>query len=73
MMPLCTTAISPPEKCGWALLVLGAPCVAQRVCEMPVLPATPSASTCAFSSATRCVLRERTSSPLWCTATPQES
>ena len=38
MMPLCTTAISPPETCGCALTGVGAPCVAQRVCEMPGVP-----------------------------------
>ena len=36
MMPLWTTAISPSDMCGCALAGVGAPCVAQRVCEMPV-------------------------------------
>ena len=35
MMPLCTTANSSPEKCGWALRSLGAPWVAQRVLAIP--------------------------------------
>ncbi len=37
MIPLCTSAIRPePPLCGWALMSLGAPWVAQRVCPMPV-------------------------------------
>jgi len=40
MMPLCTNAIVPPQSvCGWAFTVLGAPCVAQRVCASAVCPA----------------------------------
>ena len=37
-MPLWTTATSSPDVCGCALTGVGAPCVAQRVCEMPVVP-----------------------------------
>ena len=37
MMPLCTTATS-PATCGCAFASLGRPCVAQRVCPMPVVP-----------------------------------
>ena len=41
MMPLCTTANLPPSLvCGCELTSLGAPCVAQRVCPMPSVPAT---------------------------------
>ena len=41
MMPLCTTAIAPVQStCGWAFSSLGLPCVAQRVCPMPTVPAT---------------------------------
>ena len=37
MIPLCTRATRPAApRCGWALRSLGAPCVAQRVCPMPV-------------------------------------
>jgi len=39
-MPLCTTASEPSsEMCGCALASLGGPCVAQRVCAMPIVPA----------------------------------
>ena len=38
MMPLCTTAMR-PATWGWALVSLGRPWVAQRVCPMPSLPA----------------------------------
>jgi hypothetical protein len=38
MMPLCTTATLSREAIGCALRSLGAPCVAQRVCAMPVMP-----------------------------------
>ena len=38
MMPLCTTASSWLEKCGWALRSHGAPWVAQRVWAMPSRP-----------------------------------
>ena len=43
-MPLCTMPISSPpraEKCGCAFASVGAPCVAQRVCESPVLAVIP--------------------------------
>ncbi len=39
MMPLCTTA-TPPWRWGWAFSSDGRPWVAQRVCPMPVLPAS---------------------------------
>ena len=61
MMPLCTTAISPPETCGCALTGVGAPCVAQRVCAMPVVPVMPPACDRASRSATRAVLTTRCS------------
>ena len=79
MMPLCTTAISPPDVCGCAFTDVGAPCVAQRVCEMPVVAAMPPAATCASRSATRAVLTVRCSrggaapSPPATTARPLES
>ena len=79
MIPLCTSAMraplfappGPAEKCGCALSVVGAPCVAQRVCAMPVKPGR--LAVCASSSATRETLRARLSMPSACTATPQES
>ena len=38
MMPLWITATVPVQsQCGWALRVVGAPCVAQRVCAIPVV------------------------------------
>ena len=38
-MPFCTTTTSPAlEQWGWALRSLGSPCVAQRVCPMPLPP-----------------------------------
>jgi len=40
MMPLWTTAIRPDVLvCGCAFWSFGAPCVAHRVCPIPVLPA----------------------------------
>ena len=39
MIPLCTTAMRPlASVCGCALRSFGAPCVAHRVCPMPVVP-----------------------------------
>ncbi len=39
MMPLWTMAMRPVQsRCGWAFLSVGAPCVAQRVWAMPVVP-----------------------------------
>ena len=75
MMPLCTTA-SWPEMCGWAFFSLGAPCVAQRVCAIPVTPPSFCAATCAASSATRPAALTRFSAgfaPSPRTATPAES
>ena len=37
MMPLWTTA-SLGDACGWALVSVGLPCVAQRVWPMPIAP-----------------------------------
>ncbi len=88
MMPLCTSATragpsaasspgtwlpGPWLKCGCALCSAGAPCVAQRVCAMPVWAPKPSACTWACSSATRAVLRLRFKPELPCSASPQES
>src|SRR5437660_1396233 len=43
MMPLWTTTRSPEQSaCGCAFASDGRPCVAQRVCAIPTLPATGS-------------------------------
>ena len=45
MIPLCTTAIVPSLlTCGWAFTWFGGPCVAQRVCAIPVVPSTGEAT-----------------------------
>ncbi len=49
------------DRCGCALTGDGAPCVAQRVCEMPVPPESCRSSACAARSATRAVLTSRSS------------
>ena len=43
MMPLCTT-LTRSVLCGWALRSVGAPCVAQRVWPMPMVPASGACS-----------------------------
>jgi hypothetical protein len=77
MMPLCTTATSELDTCGCALTGVGAPCVAHRVCEMPVVPASCADCACSARCATRAVLTSRCSRgacavPLM-TASPVES
>ena len=52
MMPLCTSAIRSPLVCGWALISLGAPWVAQRVWAIPVRPAIGPVSSADSSAAT---------------------
>ena len=47
MMPLWTMATS-SEKCGWALVSLGTPWVAQRVWPMPIVPSSGSSLQPAF-------------------------
>ena len=72
-MPLCTTAIL-PERCGCALISDGSPCVAQRVCAIPVPPnkgLASSASSNAFTLPTRRKICICLSAPN--TATPAES
>jgi len=72
MMPLCTTAMrSAASRWGCALMSLGSPCVAQRVCPMPVVPLK-RAGTVAARSATRPLVL-RTLMPLFATAIPAES
>ena len=46
MMPLWTTA-SRREACGWALVSVGLPCVAQRVWPMPIEPESGAAASLA--------------------------
>ena len=42
MIPLWTTATPPDSSvCGWALASVAGPCVAQRVCPMPVRAGEP--------------------------------
>ena len=42
-IPLWTTTIWPVQSvCGWALISVGRPCVAQRVWPIPVAPAAGS-------------------------------
>jgi len=43
---LWTTA-SPREACGWALVSVGLPCVAQRVWPMPIEPKSGAAASLA--------------------------
>lgn len=53
MMPLCTTATRPAlSRCGWALASVGPPCVAQRVCPIPVDPVGSGRPTNSFSRLT---------------------
>jgi hypothetical protein len=73
MMPLCTSAISPRENIGCAFWVSGAPCVAQRVCAIPVSAAICCCATWPARSATRATLRRRSSPPSTSVATPHES
>ena len=52
MMPLWTTAMRPVwSVCGWALGVVGAPWVAQRVCPMPSVPVGIWSSSCLLQHA----------------------
>ena len=73
MMPLWITAILPLwSVCGCALGVVGAPCVAQRVCPIPSVPD----GVCLSSSASRLASFPAAftiSRVLLTTATPAES
>ena len=60
MMPLWTTEM-PPDMCGCELRSEGTPCVAQRVCAMPMAPESFSLPASFSSSATRPVQRTRRS------------
>ena len=71
MMPLCTTASSSLEKCGWALPSVGAPWVAQRVWAMPRRPSSGVPARPSSRLATLPTRRQRCSLPsLSKTATP---
>ena len=53
MIPLWTTKILPWQSvCGWALMYVGLPCVAQRVWPMPSLPEGMLASSFSMSVST---------------------
>src|SRR5579875_3270485 len=57
-MPLWMTTISPRQsRWGWALISLGLPCVAQRVCPMPIVPCGGSRSRARSSSMSLPTLR----------------
>ncbi len=72
MMPLWITETL-PALCGWALASLGRPCVAQRVCPIPSVPAGASRATIASSPAS--LPRQRRTCVPWplTMATPAES
>jgi hypothetical protein len=62
MMPLWATATR-SVACGWALLSVGLPCVAQRVWPMPILPASGSRARRASSAASLPSARRRPKAP----------
>ena len=78
MMPLCTTEIRPWQSaCGWALMMVGLPCVAQRVWPMPTVPVGMFSFSLAIRRSTLASLLVtlvwRVPSPVSMTATPAES
>ena len=75
MMPLCTMAMRPVQsRCGWAFLSVGAPCVAQRVWAMPVVPTRLAVAQRSSRTATRPAHLTPWSSPsVESTSTPAES
>ena len=75
MIPLWMTATRPPlETCGWALMSVGPPWVAHRVCPIPVVEGSigSAASSDRRFSSLPAFLRT-SSAPLATTATPAES
>jgi hypothetical protein len=73
-MPLWITATrSLLSTSGCALRSEGWPCVAQRVCPMPVLPKGGRSASTPSSAASLPSRRTTTSPPFDCTATPAES
>ncbi len=75
MIPLCTTATRPFwPRWGWALVSLGAPWVAQRVCPMPVVDGGSGVSSMDFSRLASLPARlSETIEPLSTRAMPAES
>ena len=71
MMPLWTTA-SRGEACGWALVSVGLPWVAQRVWPMPIAPMSGSAASLASRFFSFPSARRRASLPFSSVATPAE-
>ena len=72
MMPLCTIETS-AVPCGCALPSVGAPCVAQRVWPMPVVPPSGRRSSTVPRWASLPSARRRSMCPLTRVATPAES
>ena len=74
MIPLWTTATAPLQSVwGCALRVVGAPCVAQRVCAIPLVPCRGAPSSRVRSAPTRPASLATTTPAPFCTATPAES
>src|SRR5580700_5452254 len=74
MMPLCTTATRCcASVCGWALVSLGSPWVAQRVWPMPTVALVCFASSLSLRSWTRPADLVICSLPRYTTARPAES
>ena len=75
MMPLWTTQILPSvEQCGCELTSEGAPCVAQRVWPMPVVPTSRAPfAVCSASTARRPLVLEMANAPFVETQIPAES
>ena len=75
-MPLCTMPTSSPsrlEKWGCAFASVGAPCVAQRVWDKPVVACTRFLRASSARCATRPVERSRSRCPSRTNAMPVES
>ncbi len=64
MMPLWTIVTS-PTMCGWALSSVGAPCVAQRVWAMPIVPGSGSPRAARPRLTSLPAARRRSISPSW--------
>jgi hypothetical protein len=74
MMPLCTTAtVFVQSVCGWALRVLGAPWVAQRVWAMPVTAEGSVCPSCASSAEILPAAFSTSRAPSQMSARPAES
>ena len=75
MIPLWMTATVPSaDRCGCALRSVGPPCVAQRVCPMPIVAGGSGCSASTFSRlASLPAFFAELSSPSATTAIPAES